>query len=49
MSDPSCPDDDKRTRIAQTLYGDGDELAWARALQLVDLVLWELGTGDIGG
>jgi hypothetical protein len=35
--------DDLRTRIATTLYGDGEELIWTRCLQLADLVLWELG------
>ena len=34
--------DGLRERVAQTLYGDGDELPWARCVQLADLVLWEL-------
>ena len=32
-----------RERVAQTIYGDGNELSWARSLQVADLVLWELG------
>lgn len=35
--------DDLRTRIATTLYGDGEEMLWPRCLQLADLLLWELG------
>lgn len=35
--------DDLRTRIATTLYGDGEELIWTRCLQLADLLMWELG------
>lgn len=31
-----------RDRIAVVLYGDGDELSWVRALQLADLLMWEL-------
>lgn len=34
-----------RNRIAEVLYGDGDELAWARCVQLADLILWEINTG----
>ncbi len=34
---------DLRDRIAQVLYGDGDEILWPRCLQLADLVLWDLG------
>lgn len=34
--------DTLRERIAQVLYGDGDEILWPRCLQLADLVLWEL-------
>ena len=43
--------DDVRERVAQTIYGDGNELSWARSLQVADLVLWELGwrCGDSGG
>lgn len=36
--------DDLRTRIAQILYGDGNEIAWARALELADLVIWGIET-----
>ena len=25
------------------MYGDGDDLSWARAVQLADLIIWELG------
>ena len=35
--------DDLRTRIATTIYGDGEELAWARSIALADLIIWELG------
>ena len=35
--------DDLRTRIATTIYGDGEELAWARSVTLADLIIWELG------
>lgn len=35
--------DDIRTRIATTMYGDGDDLSWSRAVQLADLIIWELG------
>ena len=35
--------DDLRTRIATTIYGDGEELAWARTIALADLIIWELG------
>ena len=36
-------DDNLRARIAQTIYGDGEELAWNRAVQLADLIIWEVG------
>lgn len=32
-----------RARIAQILYGDGDEIAWGRAVELADLIIWETG------
>lgn len=35
--------DDLRTRIAQTIYGDGDDVSWSRAVQLADLIIWEIG------
>lgn len=35
--------EDLRTRIALTIYGDGEELIWTRALALADLIIWELG------
>lgn len=35
--------DDLRTRIASLLYGDGNELAWARCTQLADMIMWDLG------
>lgn len=35
--------DDLRTRIAQTIYGDGNSVSWACALALADLIIWELG------
>lgn len=35
--------DEIRARIAQTVYGDGDDLSWARAVELADLIIWELG------
>ena len=34
--------DDRRDRVAQVIYGDGDELPWPRCLQLADLIMWEL-------
>ena len=39
--------DDLRTRIATTIYGDGEELAWARSIALADLIIWELGLKEI--
>lgn len=38
--------DDLRTRIATTLYGDGNDMAWARAVELADLLIWEFGLRD---
>ena len=38
-----------RDRIAQTIYGDGDELSWARSLQIADLVMWEIRLEPIEG
>jgi hypothetical protein len=35
--------EDMRARIAQTIYRDGDDLSWAVAVQLADLIIWELG------
>jgi hypothetical protein len=36
-----------RDRIAEIIYGDGNELLWPRALELADLIAWELSTtGD---
>ena len=35
--------DDMRARIAEIIYGDGNDLSWAIALQLADLIIWELG------
>jgi len=32
-----------RDRVAEVIYGDGNELAWARAVEIADLVIWELG------
>lgn len=34
--------DELRTRIAEVIYGDGDELSWARSVQIADLILWEV-------
>lgn len=36
---------DLRDRVALVLYGDGNDLSWPRALQLADLVAWELSGG----
>lgn len=36
--------DEFRVRIAEVIYGDGGDVLWPRALELADLVLWELGT-----
>jgi len=33
---------DLRDRIAQVLYGDGDELGWPRCVELADLIMWEI-------
>jgi len=33
---------DLRDRIAQVIYGDGDELSWARSVELADLIMWEI-------
>lgn len=35
-------DDERRDRIALVLYGDGNDLSWATALRLADIVTWEL-------
>ena len=35
--------DDMRARIAQIIYGDGDGSSWAVAVNLADLIIWELG------
>ena len=35
--------DEIRARIAQTIYGDGNEMSWPRAVELADLIIWELG------
>jgi len=32
---------DLRDRIAQVIYGDGNELAWPRCVQLADVIIWE--------
>lgn len=34
---------DVRSRMAEVIYGDGDELSWNRSVQMADLVIWELG------
>lgn len=39
-------DDDLRTRIATTLYGDGNELPWTRCIEHADLLIWEFGLRD---
>lgn len=31
-----------RERIALVLYGDGDDFLWPRAVELADLILWEI-------
>lgn len=31
-----------RDRIAEIIYGDGNELPWPRCLQIADTILWEL-------
>ena len=31
-----------RDRIAEIIYGNGDELSWPRALQLADEIVWEM-------
>lgn len=35
--------DDLRTRIAHTIYGDGNHTPWNRSLELADLIIWEIG------
>ena len=35
--------DEVRARIAEIIYGDGDEITWARAIQLADMIIWETG------
>jgi len=35
--------DDFRARIAEIIYGDGDEITWGRAIQLADMIIWETG------
>lgn len=32
-----------RVRIAELIYGDGNELSWSRALQTADIIAWEIG------
>lgn len=29
-------------RIAEVIYGDGDDVSWARATELADLIAWEV-------
>lgn len=36
-------DDSLRDIIAQIIYGDGNDVSWARAVELSDLIIW--GTG----
>ena len=31
-----------RDRIAQVIYGEGNELGWPRCLELADLIMWEI-------
>lgn len=33
--------EDSRVRIAEIIYGDGNETSWPRALELADLIAWE--------
>ena len=33
--------EDSRNRIAEIIYGDGNETSWPRALELADLIAWE--------
>lgn len=35
--------DEVRARIAEIIYGDGDEIAWNRSVQLADIIIWEMG------
>ena len=39
---PQPSDRSIRDRIAQVIYGDGDELSWARSVELADLIMWEI-------
>lgn len=34
--------DDLRNRIAEIIYGDGNEICWPRALELADEIVWEI-------
>lgn len=36
-------DDHFRARIAEIIYGEGDEIAWNRSVQLADMIIWEMG------
>lgn len=38
--------EDARNRIAEIIYGDGNELSWHRALELADLICWEIHTQE---
>jgi len=31
-----------RARIAEIIYGDGDELPWHRCVQIADTIIWEV-------
>lgn len=41
--------DDLRIHIAHILYGDGDDVSWHRAVQLSDMLMWELSLTECGG
>ena len=34
--------DNLRARIAELIYGDGEELSWSRSVQIADTIIWEL-------
>lgn len=32
---------DTRARAAEIIYGDGDDLLWEQAVEIVDVLIWE--------
>lgn len=32
---------DNRARAAEIIYGEGDDLLWEQAVEIVDVLIWE--------